>query len=212
MLPSDFKKGYNHLGASYIRGDEKTYYSGWQVFCMRWEFYDTFADNDKRKNTILCEYDTNDGVHKDRNNGMTGAIPIKFTDTQFANYGIQKAHPVLRYAEVLLSYAEAENELHGPTKEAIDAVKQVTDRAGVTIPASALAGTNEFREYLLAERGRELFCEGQRRQDLIRHGVYISRSRERGNNAQDYQVLFPIPQSVITEAGGIVEQNPEYPK
>ena len=212
VLPSDFKKGYNHLVASYIRGDEKTYYSGWQAYCMRWEFYDTFADNDKRKNTILCEYDTNDGVHKDRNNGMTGAIPIKFTDTQFANYGIQKAHPVLRYAEVLLSYAEAENELHGPTKEAINAVKQVTDRAGVTIPASALAGTNEFREYLLAERGRELFCEGQRRQDLIRHGVYISRSRERGNNAQDYQVLFPIPQSVITEAGGIVEQNPEYPK
>lgn len=210
VLPSDFKKGYNHLGTSYIRGDESTYYSGWQVFCMRWDFYDTFADNDKRKNAILCEYDTNDGVRKNRNNGMTGAIPIKFTDTQFANYGIQKAHPVLRYAEVLLSYAEAENELHGPTKEAIDAVKQVTDRAGVTIPASALAGTNEFREYLLAERGRELFCEGQRRQDLIRHGVYISRSRERGNNAQDYQVLFPIPQDVITEAGGIVEQNPGY--
>lgn len=210
VLPSDFKKGYNHLGTSYIRGDESTYYSGWQVFCMRWDFYDTFANNDKRKNAILCEYDTNDGVRKNRNNGMTGAIPIKFTDTQFANYGIQKAHPVLRYAEVLLSYAEAENELHGPTKEAIDAVKQVTDRAGVTIPASALAGTNEFREYLLAERGRELFCEGQRRQDLIRHGVYISRSRERGNNAQDYQVLFPIPQDVITEAGGIVEQNPGY--
>lgn len=210
VLPSDFKKGYNHLGTSYIRGDESTYYSGWQVFCMRWDFYDTFADNDKRKNAILCEYDTNDGVRKNRNNGMTGAIPIKFTDTQFANYGIQKAHPVLRYAEVLLSYAEAENELNGPTQEAINAVKQVTDRAGVTIPESALVGKNEFRNYLLEERGRELFCEGQRRQDLIRHGVYISRSRERGNNAQDYQVLFPIPQDVITEAGGIVEQNPGY--
>lgn len=212
VLPSDFKKGYNHLGASYIRGDEKTYSSGWQSFCMRWDFYDTFADNDKRKNVILCEYDTNAGTHKDRNNGMMGAIPIKFTDTQFSNYGIQKAHPVLRYAEVLLSFAEAENELHGPTTKAINAVQQITNRAGVTIPTSALAGKIEFREFLLAERGRELFCEGQRRQDLIRHGVYISRSRERGNNAQDHQVLFPIPQSVITEAGGIVEQNPKYPK
>lgn len=111
---------------------------------MRWDFYDTFADNDKRKNAILCEYDTNDGVRKNRNNGMTGAIPIKFTDTQFANYGIQKAHPVLRYAEVLLSYAEAENELNGPTQEAINAVKQVTDRAGVTIPESALVGKMNF--------------------------------------------------------------------
>ena len=80
------------------------------------------------------------------------------------------------------------------------------------IPASATSSKEAFRDYLLEERGRELFCEGQRRQDLIRHGVYISLARERGNNAQDYQVLFPIPQSVITEAGGIVEQNQGYTK
>ena len=63
---------------------------------------------------------------------------------------------------------------------------------------------------MLEERGRELFCEGQRRQDLIRHGVYISRAVERGKNAKDYHVLFPIPQTAITEAGGILEQNPGY--
>ena len=141
---------------------------------------------------------------------MVGAIPIKFTDTQFANYGIQKAQPVIRYAEVLLSYAEAENEINGPTTSAVDAVKLITDRAGVTIPASATSTKEAFRTYLLEERGRELFCEGQRRQDLIRHGVYISRARARGNNAQDYQVLFPIPQVAITEAGGILEQNLGY--
>lgn len=210
VLPSDFKRGYNHVGESYIRGNENTYFSGWQVFCMRWDFYDTFEDNDIRKQTILCEYDTNDGIRKDRTNGMVGAIPIKFMDTQFADYGIQKAQPIIRYAEVLLSYAEAENELNGPTQSAIDAVRQITDRAGTTIPNAAVASKDAFRNYILEERGRELFCEGQRRQDLIRHGVYISRARERGNNAQDYQVLFPIPQDVITEAGGIVEQNPGY--
>jgi hypothetical protein len=213
VLPSDFKRGYNHLGSSYMRGNNDAYYSGWQVFCMRWDFYDTFSDDDVRKKTILCQYDTNDGELRTRSNGMVGAIPLKFTDTQFANYGIQKAQPILRYAEVLLSYAEAVNELNnGPTRDAIDAVKQMTDRAGVTIPASATSSKEAFRDYLLEERGRELFCEGQRRQDLIRHGVYISLARERGNNAQDYQVLFPIPQSVITEAGGIVEQNQGYTK
>lgn len=212
VLPSDFKRGYNHLGESYIRGDDKTYYSGWQVFCMRWDFYDTFEDGDIRKKTILEEYDTNDGIHKDRNSGMVGAIPIKFTDSQFAHYGIQKEHPALRYAEVLLSYAEAENELNGPTQSAINAVKQITDRAKTAIPASATVDKTAFRTYLLAERGRELYCEGQRRQDLIRHGVYISLAKARGNNAKDYQVLFPIPQNVITEAGGIIEQNDGYPK
>ena len=212
ILPSDFKRGYNHKGDSYIRGNESSHFSGWQVFCMRWEFYDTFADNDIRKKTILCEYDTNDDVHKDRNSGMVGAIPLKYTDTQFANYGIQKEHPAIRYAEVLLSYAEAENELNGPTQGAINAVKQITDRAGVTIPASATADKDAFRTYLLAERGRELYCEGQRRQDLIRHGVYISLAKARGNNAKDYQVLFPIPQNVVTEAGGIIDQNEGYTK
>ena len=209
-LPSDFKRGYNHVGSSYIRGTDDSYFSGWQVFCMRWDFYDTFEDDDVRKQTILCEYDTNAGVRKDRTNGMVGAIPLKFTDTQRADYGIQKEQPILRYAEVLLSYAEAENELNGPTQSAIAAVKQITDRAGTTIPATATASKEAFRDYILEERGRELYCEGQRRTDLIRHGVYISRARERGNNAQDYQVLFPIPQDVITEADGIVEQNPGY--
>ncbi len=209
VLPSDFKKGYNHKGKPYIRGSENEFLAGWQAYCMRWDFYDTFEDKDVRKNTIICEYDAIDGTHKSRST-MAGAIPIKFTDSQYNLYGIQKAHPAIRYAEILLSYAEAVNELYGPTSEAINAVKQITDRAGVEIPSSAITGKEAFRKYLLEERGRELFCEGQRRQDLIRHGVYISRARERGANAQDYHVLYPIPQAAITEADGILEQNPGY--
>lgn len=210
VLPSDFKRGYSHLGRSYIRGNNANYYAGWQVFCMRWEFYDTFQDNDVRKNTILSEYETSSGTHKDRTSGMTGAIPIKFMDTQYADWGIQKAHPVIRYAEILLSYAEAENELNGPTATAIAAVQQVTDRAGIEIPAAAKNGKDAFRDYILEERGRELFSEGQRRQDLIRHGVFIKRAQERGNNAKEHHVLFPIPQAVIIEANGVIQQNDGY--
>ena len=175
---------------------------------MYWDFYDSFEDKDVRKQVILCDYDTPSCAHKDRNSGMPGAIPLKFTDTEFPNYGIQKAQPIIRYAEVLLSFAEAENELNGPTARAVAAVKQVTDRAGVEIPADATASKEAFRDYLLYERGHELFGEGQRRQDLIRHGKFIESARSRGHNAQDYQVLFPIPQKVITEGAGIIEQNP----
>jgi hypothetical protein len=211
VLPGDFKRGYNHLGHSYIRGNDNSYLGGWQAYCMRWEFYDTFEDNDVRKATILDSYVNNNGMLKDRNSGMIGAIPVKFTDTQYADYGIQKAQPIIRYAEVLLSYAEAVNELNGPTHEAIAAVKQITDRAGVSIPQGVTVDKDTFRRYLLAERGRELFGEGQRRQDLIRHGEFIKRAVERGNNAKDYQVLFPLPQAVIIESAGIITQNPGYP-
>jgi hypothetical protein len=210
VLPNDFKRGYTSKGTSYIRGTEDNYFSGWKVYCMRWEFYDTFEDNDTRKQVILCEYDNSSNQHITRESGMVGAIPVKYMDTQFANWGTQTAQPVLRYAEVLLSFAEAENELNGPSAEAVQALKQVTDRAGVEIPASATASKEAFRDYLLLERGHELFGEGMRRQDLIRHGVYIKLARERGNNAQDYQVLFPIPQFAITESNGILKQNPGY--
>lgn len=64
LLPADFKRGYNHENWSYIRGTENDYQPGWQIFCMRWDFYDTFEDCDKRKATILCKYDTNEGKPK----------------------------------------------------------------------------------------------------------------------------------------------------
>ena len=212
VLPNDFKKGYNHLGSPYIRGSEDNYKAGWQAYGMRWEFYDTFEDNDARKATILCSYTTNAGTTKDRNTGMCLAIPLKYTDTQFNDFGCQKSMPVIRYAEILLSYAESVNEISGPTSEAIAAVKQVTDRAGVSIPQSATNDKDSFRSFLLAERGRELFGEGVRREDLIRHGEFIKRAVARGAKAQDYMVLYPIPQSVITEAGGIIKQNAGYPE
>ncbi len=61
------------------------------------------------------------------------------------------------------------------------------------------------------ERGRELFMEGWRRQDLIRFGKYIEFARNRGcTAAKDHMVLFPIPPKVITESGGVIEQNPGY--
>lgn len=209
VLPADFKRGYNLDNEPYIRGNEESYLAGWQAYCMRWEFYDTFANNDVRKKSILDHYETSGGSVKTRSE-MLGAIPIKFTDTQFALWGIMKDQPIIRYAEVLLSYAEAENNLNGPTPAAIAAVEQVTSRAGVSIPASALASAAAFNDFLLAERGRELYCEGQRRQDLIRHNKYIQSAVSRGKAAQEYHVLYPIPQNVIIESNGILEQNTGY--
>jgi hypothetical protein len=209
ILPSDFMKGYYPDGTTYIRGTEASHLSGWAAYCMRWEFFDTFEANDVRRNLIITEYDNNDGNHQTRQT-MKGAIPIKFTNSQFYNYGIQKEQPIYRYADVLLCYAEAENELNGPTGTAVAAVKQVTDRAGVTIPASATANKDAFRDYILLERGHELYCEGHRRQDLIRNGSYISGAQARGFNAKSYQVLYPIPQDAIIEAGGILVQNEGY--
>ncbi|GAC1603308.1 MAG: hypothetical protein NVS3B8_14430 [Chitinophagaceae bacterium] len=115
---------------------------------------------------------------------------------------------VFRYAEVLLSLAEAINE-QGVTADAYQYVNQVRERAGV----SDFSGMSQsqLRAALLDERGRELYCEGVRRQDLIRNGTYISNAIARGKtNAKPFDVLFPIPNSVIVQGRGIIQQNPGY--
>lgn len=88
---------------------------------------------------------------------------------------------ILRYADVLLLYAEALNEWkHGPTPEAYTALNMVRRRgfgkenigaADVEIDRSGLDYTT-FQQAVRDERSYELAFEGHRRQDLIRWGIY----------------------------------------
>ena len=116
----------------------------------------------------------------------------------------------IRYADILLSRAEALNELSGPTQEAIDLINAVRQRANAATLTLASYPTKEgLRDFLLAERGREFYSEGLRREDLIRHGKFISSARSRGYSAKDHQVLYPIPLQQI-DANPNLEQNDGY--
>ncbi|TDO05416.1 RagB/SusD family nutrient uptake outer membrane protein [Sunxiuqinia elliptica] len=104
----------------------------------------------------------------------------------------------LRYADVLLMYAEALNET-GKTTEAHDFLNMVRDRAGL----GSLSGLSkpEFALALERERRVEFLAEGHRWFDLVRTG----RAQEIINNyyisqglsfrVEDYELLMPIPQS-----------------
>jgi starch-binding outer membrane protein, SusD/RagB family len=187
---------------------------GWSGFYMPWSFYDTYPTGDKRLETIGSSYETFDGQQYEKgtaNEGWDlpkGAIVIKYLVPNEQNKAGNFSTVGMRYADVLLSMAEIENELAGPAA-GYAYLKQVTDRAGITIPAT-FSDKDSFSEFLLAERGRELYWEGWRRQDLIRFDKYIEYGQDRGYPAQDHMVMFPIPPSVITESGGIVDQNPGY--
>jgi len=78
--------------------------------------------------------------------------------------------PIIRYSDVLLMYAEAQNYLNGaPTQPAKDALKEIRDRAGVgSLPIPT--DPQEFEDALAQERKWEFGGELSLRTDLIRMG------------------------------------------
>ena len=106
----------------------------------------------------------------------------------------------IRYAEVLLIYAEALNEAEGkPSAEAYAAIDKVRERAGITLlrNLNPNLSQDEFREYVFEERRKELVFEFQRWFDLARRGsdYYVQKLKASGKtSALPKHIHFPIPQ------------------
>ncbi len=97
--------------------------------------------------------------------------------------------------------------------EAVKLVNRVRKRAGLDdLSASQTTDKQTFNDAILLERGHEFYCEGLRRQDLIRHGKFVSTSKALYPNSQSdwYKVRFPIPTYYINESNGQVKQNEGY--
>lgn len=135
--------------------------------------------------------------------------------------------PILRYSDVLLMAAEAENELKGPTEDAYEYLNDVRERAG----AKKIENLNKetFRQMVKDERGRELCFEYTRRFDLIRWGEYVENMKALVNNARaggewnqgptnvytyfnisDTYNYFPIPDAELAVNKAITTNNPGW--
>ena len=114
-------------------------------------------------------------------------------------------YPILRYSDVLLMYAEASNELSGPTQEAYDCVVKVRTRAGVaTLPIGSY-DKDSFRELVRNERGRELCFESIRRFDLIRWGIYVKEMNKYTEWAADERWSKSAKASRAANMGGYIK-------
>jgi starch-binding outer membrane protein, SusD/RagB family len=109
---------------------------------------------------------------------------------------------IFRLADIMLSLAEAKWRLNAGDADALDLVNQIRVRAGVD-PFGSLTADN-----LLAERGREMFAEMTRRQDLIRFDKWEAAWWEKPASSAKYR-LFPIPVQQI-EVNDRLTQNPGY--
>ncbi|MET7253720.1 RagB/SusD family nutrient uptake outer membrane protein [Dyadobacter fermentans] len=124
---------------------------------------------------------------------------------------------LLRYADILLMYAEAENEAKGPAN-AIAAVNQVRKRAGMPALAAGLSQA-ETRDKIWHERRVEFALEGQRYFDLRRWGIATKKLNGFVQNPlaptikskyEDKYEFWPIPQSEIDRNAPVLVQNPGY--
>lgn len=160
-----------------------------------------------------------DGAH------MYGSKLMKFSAVSTAMDGNRADFnwPYMRYAETLLVYAEADNEVNnGPSGQALSVVDQLNSRNNSTLVSSRnakLPYTKEtFRSYILEERAKELAEEGIRRMDLIRWGIYlqvmnaIGTEDENGvlKRREEKHLLLPLPLNEVNSNPYIETNNPGW--
>lgn len=130
--------------------------------------------------------------------------------------------PMIRYAEVLLIYAEASNEVSGPTQAAYDAFKKIRDRAQLTTPDIGTYTKASFQEAIWRERWLELCFEGITWFDMVRlrkvynHGTkgfddFVGHINLNSNRAlQEKHLLFPLTKQEMINNPNLRPQNPGY--
>jgi hypothetical protein len=189
---------------------------GWQVATK--SLLNAYDPLDRRREvTLLTEVSSRSG----------GKITIephiqkywdKITEPQGGN--TENDFPYLRYADILLMYAEALNEQNnGPTTEAYDAINAIRKRARfdgtkerTILPNLSGLNYTQFKERLLNERRLEFVGEGQRWFDLVRFNQLESAVKAAKSKAipMAFHKLFPIPQEEVDLNNNLLPQNPGY--
>jgi starch-binding outer membrane protein, SusD/RagB family len=129
--------------------------------------------------------------------------------------------PLIRFAEVLLTFAEASNEVSGPTQAAIDAVKRIRDRAGLSTPTLGTITKEQLRELIWKERWHELCYEGITWFDMQRlRKVYdeqtnsfenfVGATLSTGVTLQEKHLLLPLPAADFRNNPNLAVDNPGW--
>lgn len=147
-------------------------------------YYFDFAPGDTRRDVTICNYGINTDNGHDMNSYSSNTVG-KFRSNWTINPappGVDKRDidwPILRYSDILLMYAEAQNELNnGPTADAKTYFEQVRTRAfggdasKIGTTPSDYAG---FRNAIINEREYEFGFEALRRTDLERWGILFDK-------------------------------------
>ncbi|WP_299176765.1 RagB/SusD family nutrient uptake outer membrane protein [uncultured Chryseobacterium sp.] len=180
---------------------------GWGFNVPTTNLINAYEPGDKRKDATILHEGSSDGY------GLivpTGLDQPNWNKKAYTNpavrtsYGENKNHwtniKLLRYSDVLLMAAEAALQTGDVTK-ATTYLNMVRTRAGLANTIATLAAIKQ-------ERRVEFGLEGERFYDLVRWGDATAVLGSLGY--ADKNKFYPIPQTAIDQAGGVLVQNPNY--
>ncbi|MEJ8817193.1 RagB/SusD family nutrient uptake outer membrane protein [Lacibacter sp. H407] len=122
----------------------------------------------------------------------TNKFPLNPATINDGGFGSTNDFVFLRLSDVRLMKAEAV--LRGGTspETPLAIVNDIRTKRNASVLASVTLNT------LIAERGRELYLEGWRRNDMIRFGIFNSPVQERPNASEAFKVVFPLPNIALS--------------
>ena len=186
-----------------------------------WFSITNLTDNSGQTNVLQSLYDDNDArkslIEYVQVPGVNTCLMRKFYDTRDATtsqYGNDQI--LIRYADVLLLYAEALNEVAYSSDQnspAMEALNEVHERAtGTMLNISDMPDQDSFRRAICLERQKEFPYEGQRWFDLVRMGYAAEAMAADGHSIQNWQLLYPIPTTELERINdaSLLWQNPGY--
>ena len=138
--------------------------------------WDIYADSDNYPHGFPSIEKGSGEYWSDADNATHTGMNFKKFYSDLSEYdniwSCERNFPIYRYAEVLLSYAEAKIELDAIDASVYDAINQVRHRAGLPdVDETKYADQNSLRELVRRERRVEFAYEGLRRDDIIRWGI-----------------------------------------
>jgi hypothetical protein len=164
------------------------------------DLINAFEPGDARKEaTLLTSFTSGSTV-------IPSAYAVKFRQQGAVNNDADVDFPVLRFADVVLMYAEALNET-GQPEAALAQLNRIRTRA--KLPALAGLDPAALRLALEQERRVELAFENHRWPDLVRTGRYVAVMAAKGYAVKDFHNLYPVPQRE-TDLNSDLSQNPGY--
>ncbi|QTD38969.1 RagB/SusD family nutrient uptake outer membrane protein [Polaribacter batillariae] len=187
---------------------------GWGDFYSEDRFFNAFPDSPRKDATFTS-------VFADGTDYVTAGVQphmAKYRDAgQTINDDGEGFNVMLRYADVLLIYAEAANMAGGsPSASALEAINKVKRRAmglNFNTPAPAVdlssgMSQSDFDDAVINERNWELAFELNRWFDLVRKKMIVQVNQSIHPNVTENNRLLPKPTAQLIP--GVLEQNPGY--